>query len=105
MSKAEGRESDIVPYVNFCFGNANKGFEEKGPWRFREKEMENLSARFLAKLHESVFKFQQWRHDSTDNMNRKVVGWKEMAGKFAAGGIWKRIDDGGAGQRIRLPGV
>ncbi|CAA2995411.1 Hypothetical predicted protein [Olea europaea subsp. europaea] len=27
-----------------------------------------------------------------------------MAGKFAAGGIWKRIDDGGAGQRIRLPG-
>lgn len=66
----------MVPNVKLCFGNANKG-----SWRFREKEMENLSDSFIAKSHESVLKVQRWRHDSIDNMNRRGVGVERNGGK------------------------
>lgn len=72
ISKAEGREVDIVLRLGFDFTKRKEGF--------KETETEGGKGSFPARLSESETRSERWLHDRRENINRREE--REMAGKL-----------------------
>lgn len=79
ISKAEGREVDIVLILGFDLVKMNKGFED---------DREGRRGSFPARLREIETKIERWQHDQSENINRTEA--REMAGKLYERLFWNQ---------------